>query len=321
MQFSVVIPTYNRRHLLGAALDSVLGQGVSELEVIVVDDGSTDGTQAWLHEAYGGAPLRMLRNAGAKGPAGARNTGIRAARGQFIALLDSDDTFLPGHLAACADVFACEPSVDVVFGRARYERDGVAEDYMGPNFDRKLGLAPKSGEDAEVSVFGRGFFHHLLEYGCWFNLSTVALRREAALELMDERLRISEDYEFWVRLARRHTFACLHRPQIRYALHDSNISFDAKDTAADHAPRLVEALRIMRDYPGLDARARRLIDDQIAVILFDWAYRCTIRGHPGEGLRIHWASLRSGRRLANALAILKIPATLALRGAGRSGKG
>lgn len=313
MRYSVVIPTFNRRHMLGAALDSVLAQGEREIEVVVVDDGSTDGTDAWLAEAYAGAPVRLLRNTGAKGPAGARNTGIRAARGDLISLLDSDDEFLPGHLAACANLLSSEPEVDLVFGRARYERNGVPEEYMGPNFERKLALAPKSRQDDEATVFDSGFFHHLLEFGCWFNLSTVVLRRGAGLELMNERLRISEDYEFWVRLARHRRFACLHRPQIRYALHESNISFDAQATAADHAPRLVEALGVMRSYDGLDDRALRLIDDQIAGILFDWAYRCAIRGETGEAVRLHWASMRHGRRLANALAIAKLPASLALR--------
>ena len=307
MKFSVVIPTFNRRHVIGLAIDSALAQRAGELEVLVVDDASSDGSVRWLAEAYAGQPVRVLQNAGAKGPAGGRNTGIRAAHGEFIALLDSDDAFLPGHLDDAASAFERFPELGAVFGRARYERCGQPEDYMGPHFERKLGLAPRSFVDPELSVFTPEFFGHLLQYGCWFNLSSVVLRAPAARELMNEQLRISEDYEFWVRLSRRHRFGCLHREQIRYTLHDQNISFEAADSAADHAPRLLQALQIMREYSGLTAVQSGHIEAQMAGILFDWAYRCRLRRQWLEAARLHWRSLRLGHRGANVLALLKLP--------------
>ena len=90
-------------------------------------------------------------------------------------------------------------------------------------------------------MFSAGFFTHLLEHGCYFNLSTVVLRAAAARALMREELRIAEDYEFWVRLSRTHRFACLDRPQIRYTLHDDNISFESDGLAAQHAPSQLAA--------------------------------------------------------------------------------
>jgi glycosyltransferase involved in cell wall biosynthesis len=304
---SVVIPTYNRRHVIAPAINSALTQGCGDVEVIVVDDGSTDGTLEWLSAEYANRPVIGKRNEGLKGPAGGRNTGIRAARGEFVALLDSDDAFLPNHLTDALAAFANYPDLGVVFGRARYERAGVEVDYMGPNFTRKLGLAPKQFEDEQLAVFGDGFFDHLLEQGCWFNLSSVVLRKEAADLLMNDTLRISEDYEFWVRLSRRFRFACLKRQQIRYSLHDENISFEAAKSSADHAPRLLTALEIMRAYPDLKRSQLQLIDDQRAGILFDWAYRCRMAGEWRQAAALLLRSLRLGRRVANVTALAKLP--------------
>lgn len=308
MTVSVVIPTYNRRHVIGQAVDSVLQQSVGDVEVIVVDDGSTDGTAGWLADRYAGRSVRVLPNAGLKGPAGGRNTGMRAARGDFIALLDSDDSFLPGHLAAALAAFEQEPTLDVVFGRARYERNGVPEDYMGPNFERKLALARRQTRDDGLVLFDEGFFEHLLRHGCWFNLSSVVLRRRCVGSGMNESLRISEDYEFWVRLSRHHRFGCLPGEQIRYTLHDDNISFEAAGSTADHAPRLLQALDAMRAYDGLTRAQRHLIDEQAAGILFDWAYRCRLGRRFTEAAGLHWRSLRHGLRARNLWALAKLPA-------------
>jgi glycosyltransferase involved in cell wall biosynthesis len=307
MKFSVIIPTYNRLHTIDSAIKSALAQSSGATEVVVADDHSTDGTVGWLAQAFYRLPVHVLRNAGAKGPAGGRNTGIKAATGDLIALLDSDDAFLPGHLASAAALFDQYPNVDVVFGRALYERNGVPEDYMGPNFDRKLAMAPVAHQTADATIFGDDFFTHLLEFGCWFNLSTVVMRRSAALELMREDLRIAEDYEFWVRLARSHRFACLHAPQIRYTLHDDNISFEAATSAADNAPQLLKAYNIMLGYVGLTPYQQRVIKNHMASVLFDWAYRCRLRGQLAEAFRLHRQSMGYGLRTKNLLAMAKLP--------------
>lgn len=309
MKISVVIPTWNRRALIGVAVDSVLAQtgpGLA-LEVLVVDDGSSDDTVAWLAKNYAGRPLRVLRNARGKGPAGARNTGLLAAQGDLVALLDSDDAYLPGHLAAAAAAFAAHPQLGVLFGRAQYECDGRPVDYMGPNFERKLARAPLSFEDDGLLVFGADYFSHLLEYGCYFNLSTVVMRRDAARELMCEELRIAEDYEFWVRLARSRTFGCLKAAQIRYCLHGGNVSFESAPEAAENAPMLLRAYQHMLAYPGLAAADVARIHDNMADVLFNWGYRCRLHRQLGEAARRHLQSLRFGKRRANLLALAKLP--------------
>jgi glycosyltransferase involved in cell wall biosynthesis len=93
----VVIPTYNRAHTLRRAIDSVLGQTLEQLELIIVDDGSTDGTEDLIRE-YVDPRIRTLRQAENRGGAAARNVGIGAAVGEWVAFLDSDDEWLPSRL-------------------------------------------------------------------------------------------------------------------------------------------------------------------------------------------------------------------------------
>ncbi|MCK7493596.1 MAG: glycosyltransferase family 2 protein [Comamonadaceae bacterium] len=112
-------------------MESALHDRPADTEILIVDDGSTDGTLDWLYATFSDRPVRGLRNTRGKGPGGARNTGLLAARDELVALLDSDDLFLPGHLDASASLLAADSGLDVVFGRARYERGGQPVDYMG----------------------------------------------------------------------------------------------------------------------------------------------------------------------------------------------
>lgn len=307
MNFSVVIPTFNRRHLIGKAIHSALGQTTPPLEIIVVDDGSTDETVAWLQSEFQSTQVRVVRNARSKGPAGARNTGILSARGDVIAFLDSDDEFYPHHLSDCARALNCLTKVGVVFGRAHYFQGSSQVDYMNPNFELKLAKAPTTVIEEEWLVFSEEFFGHLLHNGCYFNLCTVALRKEAALELMNESLRVAEDYEYWVRLSRSHQFACLLTPQVMTNLHDGNISFEGATSAAQHAPSQIHAFEQILAYPGLNWMHRHIIHRQMGQIYFDWGYRCRTHLQFRHAASRHLLGMRQGVRLANLRALLKLP--------------
>ncbi|QNH79907.1 glycosyltransferase family 2 protein [Pseudomonas protegens] len=113
---SVVVPTYNYAHLLPRALDSVLGQWAADLELIVVDDGSTDNTAAVLADyaaRFAQLQVNVQTNAGA---AAARNFGIRRASGRYVLLLDADDELVDGAFDELRRVLQLEPSTDVVLG-------------------------------------------------------------------------------------------------------------------------------------------------------------------------------------------------------------
>ena len=110
---SVIIPTWNRAHVVCEAVESALGQRDAGVEVVVVDDGSTDNTAALLARRFG-SRIKLLRRRRRGGTASARNLGVRAATGEFIAFLDSDDLWLPGKLDAELAVFERLPEAEAV---------------------------------------------------------------------------------------------------------------------------------------------------------------------------------------------------------------
>jgi glycosyltransferase involved in cell wall biosynthesis len=108
-----VIPTRNRAHLVCEAVESALGQRAGRVEVIVVDDGSTDGTADLLARRYG-ARVKLLRMPGRRGVGAARNAGVRAATGELLGFLDDDDLWLPGKLDAELRAFERFPGAEAV---------------------------------------------------------------------------------------------------------------------------------------------------------------------------------------------------------------
>lgn len=118
---SVILPTYNRERLLPRAVDSVLAQTLGDFELLLVDDGSRDGTAEMVAARYGHDPrLRYLRKENG-GTASARNHGLNQARGSLVAFLDSDDLWLPGYLASQAAWLELNPQAGLVVADARYE--------------------------------------------------------------------------------------------------------------------------------------------------------------------------------------------------------
>src|SRR5947207_15248632 len=114
MLFSVVIPTYNRIKLLACTLNSVWSQSFSDFEVIVVDDGSADGTLEFLASLKGQADVLMQPH---RGPGAARNLGASHARGKYLAFLDSDDLWFPWTLEVYREI-ACRPnSPSIIAGK------------------------------------------------------------------------------------------------------------------------------------------------------------------------------------------------------------
>jgi GT2 family glycosyltransferase len=121
VRFSIVIPVYNREKYVCQAIDSVLSQTFADFELIAVDDGSTDGSLALL-KSYG-SRIRVIQQKNS-GPEVARNTGVAAARGEYIALLDSDDFFFPTALEKYDQVIRAFDSPPMVVGSESYYRDG-----------------------------------------------------------------------------------------------------------------------------------------------------------------------------------------------------
>lgn len=205
LEFSVVIPTHNRAHMIARALRSVEAQTFPALEMIVVDDGSTDDTSAVL-SAYRSSRLRVLHNIPARGASSARNRGVAVARGQFVVFLDDDDELRPDALQEIGKRVSTNPSVDFLWGRRVIHTKDKAGRTIDVREDDFSGLAPR--------VSGTDFLPMVLVIA---TSSAFTIRRSAFETLggFDETLPVSEDRDLFLRLAEHgHVGAVVDRPLI-----------------------------------------------------------------------------------------------------------
>jgi glycosyltransferase involved in cell wall biosynthesis len=216
---SAIIPTFNRAALLVEAVESALAQRRPPDEILVIDDGSRDDTAARM-AAYG-ERVRYVRQANA-GPSAARNHGFRLARGEFLALLDSDDLWTPDRLERQLDVLQRHPETDVVFGREVLFGAGQPDrDWNLHDPEVRRALLETNGPLAGASA--------LLIRENMVPTSTALFRR-TLLEragFIDESLRQAEDWDLWLRFAFAGArFAHVPAPLCRRRMHDSNLIHD-----------------------------------------------------------------------------------------------
>jgi hypothetical protein len=192
--FSVVIPSFNRRQLLGKAIDSALSQTFPDFEIIVIDDGSTDGTDALL-ASYSGHRMRILRQRN-HGVSHARNRGIEASRGRFIAFLDSDDRWMPEKLECVVDHIKRYPGVKIFHTKEIWSRGGSLlhqkEKHRNPT----------------------GMAYPMSLPICCISVSTAVVARDlfSVAGMFDESMEACEDYDFWLRVTSCHEVALIPEP-------------------------------------------------------------------------------------------------------------
>lgn len=215
---SVVIPAYNAAEFLGEALESVLAQTYQPLEVIVVDDGSEDETPQ-VAAAYPGRVTYVRKQRG--GPGSARNAGIRAASGEWIAFQDADDIWTPGLLEKLVKV-VLDTGADLVFCDSLKLINGKI---VGPRRLEEYGLARRLDTLAPNGILLNSF-DLLLEGFCYIYTPGVLVRREALLQvgLFDEAFYCGEDFDLWLRLSLRYRFAAVEDVLHLRRVHGTNIS-------------------------------------------------------------------------------------------------
>jgi glycosyltransferase involved in cell wall biosynthesis len=238
---SVVIPVYRARYLR-AAVDSVLAQTFRDFEIIVVDDGSPDRADPDRWPAPDGDRLQILRQTN-QGPSAARNAGIRAARGTFVAFLDSDDTWEAGYLAEQVAAITRGQGLDLVY--SNWVTLGE------PEASRRAMEAARAY--GPVSCTG------LLREECEIALSGVVLRREIAVAagLFDERFRHAEDFDLWLRMLKhgaRMDFQ--RRALLNRRVHVASLSYDP----VLHGERALLVLEKFRVRDDLDALERAAVE-------------------------------------------------------------
>mgnify|MGYP002641625707 CR=1 FL=1 len=203
---SVIIPTYNSAPYLSEALDSVLAQTHTCIEVLVIDDGSTDNTAAVMADYTDRTVyIRQVR----AGPSRARNRGIAEAKGAYTAFLDADDTWLPSKLEKQLSILQREPEVGLIYSRSVDFRDQTGEE---------LRVYPKEMHS--------GMLFDLLLEAPLFGLPSVVVRTRVLKELggFDEGLRTAEDTHLYLRIARNHKIIGVPDILVRRRIHDRNLS-------------------------------------------------------------------------------------------------
>ena len=227
MLVSVVIPTYNMAAYVGQAIDSVLAQTFHDFEIVVVDDGSTDGTPELL--AQYGPRVRVLRQPN-RGGAGALNAGIRAGRGEWIAWLSADDLWEPRKLEKEVEAARRFPHAALVY------TDYVYVDASGKALSLEHFPLPSTRRRTLLRLFRR----------CFVNGSTTLIRRDVfdAVGFFDEADRYAPDWDMWFRIAASYDFAHVPEALVRYRIHGAQTS--ARGDVMERAARRVFAKNVRR---------------------------------------------------------------------------
>jgi len=252
-QVSVIVPTYNQAPFVAATVESALAQTYPNVEIIVVDDGSTDDTQAVLATYRDRIHYLYQEN---RGLAAARNAGFLASHGDYVHFLDSDDLIPPDKLARHVAILEAEPGFGLVYSAwQQVNADGT--EILGQ-------LRPNRQGHLLKELLRRDFF---------FFPSAAVLRR-ACLErvgLFDESLRWGEDADMWLRLARAgYAFGYLDQPLLQYRIH-------AQSMTARVNPQQVQGwLAVLNKFfadPELPADVRALEAAAHAVLHYETAGR------------------------------------------------
>jgi len=205
-QVSVVVPTFDRRDVLPRALDSVVAQTYGEWELIVVDDGSTDGTAEMVEQDYPDVHLVVQEN---RGVSAARNAGIAAAQGEWIAFLDSDDAWLPEKLERQMEALAAHPGDRLCHTEEIWIRNG-----------QRVNPATKYAKSG-----GRIYLKCLPL--CVISPSSVVMHRDLLREMrgFDESFEVCEDYDLWLRVTAREPVLFVEEPLLfKYGGHADQLS-------------------------------------------------------------------------------------------------
>jgi glycosyltransferase involved in cell wall biosynthesis len=280
---SVILPTYNRARLLPRAIASVLGQSFTDFELLVVDDGSTDDTEAVMR-GFGDERVKFLPAERNLGDAGARNRAAAVARGDWLAFQDSDDEWLPGKLQRQMDYAGSLPEDFAAVGSTLLR-------FLGGPVERVSWPLIEAGAAAgEVSRarFVEGFCAYL---------QSLVVRRSVFAELggFDTQIKSRSDFDFCLRLSRRYRIAALNE-----VLALSYETPEGISLRSDY--RLADIRYILNSHRDLIEADRRTA----ARYWYELAKAELVAGDAGAGRRAAWRALgyRPGRPLAWALLAL-----------------
>jgi glycosyltransferase involved in cell wall biosynthesis len=274
---TVIVPTRNRRRYLDEAIRSVLAQTFADFELLVIDDGSTDGTGDLVNAVED--PRLLYIHQPAAGIGAALNRGLRRARGRYVARLDSDDVWHRDMLETLVPVLESRADVGVAYAR------GQAMDECGRRLPNLQGLPERfPGDSLRSLVYDDG------------TCNVALLARRECFEragYYDENLVASEDWDMWLRVARHYRFAFVDKVVVAIRWHDGNLT-------GPTSPRFAEVLgarsapldKLFRD-PDLPPRVRAMRAAAYANVHLFRGQRWLQAGEPGRAFRSLGAAVRT----------------------------
>ena len=285
--FSVIIPAYNAERYLADAIESALAQTAPASEILVIDDGSTDGTVSIAHKF--GSPVRCVTQTNS-GVAAARNRGIRESTGRYVAFLDADDAWMPEKLERQLQAMTATGL------RAAHAALLVVDDGLQPLFDNR---------DGHVG----GTLENLLMIGNVVGTpSTVICERAIFADIggFDPTFSLCADWEMWIRIATVTSFAFVDSPLVRYRLHGDNMSLNVALLESDSNRTLGKAFSLARLPEDIRRRRRTALARNWMVLAGSYfraaqrmdALRCGIHAMARDPQQVR-ELLAFGRRVAS----------------------
>ncbi|MDP2073785.1 glycosyltransferase [Hydrogenophaga sp.] len=266
LRVSVIIPVRDGRAYIDEAIASVLSQSFQDVEIVVINDGSTDGDYDALCATD--PRIRVLHLAG-NGVSTARNLGMQVARGELIAFLDADDVWFPGKLAAQVRYMEAHPEVGVVFGGfLKWEAD------PGGAFAPAASLMTDCSSLDRAEASRSGWLYTRLLMGLLVGMNTAMVRRSVvqAIGGFNVSMRQAEDYDFWLKASRIAEMHALDGPVALYRIHKASAMHRLAPgnalTTLLHAARLRWGLR----GPNGDSVSEAAFERRLAQIHFDHGY-------------------------------------------------
>ncbi len=284
---SVVIPCYNAARYIAATLRSVLAQDWPELQVIVVDDGSSDGSADLVQREFPGVTVLRQSN---QGVAAARNLGISQTHGEWIAFVDADDIWLPGKLHVQWALMQANPEARMCY-TAWHVWPSVDP---APSAAELAGLAASSGDAAQWTG-PSGWIYPDLLMDCCVWTSTVLMQRSLLEEIgsFDPSLRIGEDYDLWLRASRVTPILRVPAPYALYRMHPASITRSVPDK--NYRSLVIEQALQRWGYESPDGRVARKPEVQ-AMLARTWAEHAATHLRAGSTQQARQACAQALRR-------------------------
>lgn len=271
---SIILPTYNRARFLPQAIESIRSQEFNDWELIIVDDGSTDGTAELLSKltALIEQPVRCIRQEN-QGAFAGRNTGLDYSAGKYIAFFDSDDVWLPHHLQDCVDALDANPEVDWVYAACKIVEFGSSR-VIAENTFYHQGRAQhfqqlQTRESGSLKIIqDKDAIPCMIEHGLYCGLQSSVIRSCVFDTLRIPPFRIGEDRLLPVfALKKGYCFGYFDKVHVIYQVHDANTSGACQDENVDAKmlgmTDLILAYEFLLQSPSMSSRERRSVRRRI----------------------------------------------------------